>query len=378
MKILVTGGAGFIGSGVALKLAALGHELTVLDSLSPQIHGHDPQAESPLYRSILGKVRFVRGSVCDREALCEVLSDQEAIVHMAAETGTGQSMYEIERYTDVNVRGTGLMLELVAKQFRSVQKIVLASSRAVYGEGKYWSEAAGIVYPESRREADMAQGCFDILWSDRRERLTPMATDEDSLLHPNSIYGVTKQSQEQLLSVTAQALGVSYVVLRYQNVYGPGQSLGNPYTGVLSVFSVRLLNKNRIEIYEDGEETRDFVYIEDVIDATVAALLDDAVRNVVIGVGSGVPTSIMTVAQTLARLYEVNVPIDVTGAYRVGDIRHNFADLTRARSLLALRPRYDISSGLAKFVRWVKKQGVGDDRYERSIQEMKAHGLFRS
>jgi dTDP-L-rhamnose 4-epimerase len=377
MNILITGGAGFIGSNLARHLMANGHSVTVLDNLSPQIHGNDPAASSPLYRSIKDKVRFVQGSVCDEAAWKEALAGQDAIVHLAAETGTGQSMYEIKRYVDVNIGGTGLMLDLLANAEHSVKKVVVASSRSIYGEGKYRSEALGIVYPGARKEEDMRAGIFEPLCPQTRQPLTLLPTDEESKIHPSSVYGITKQNQEQMVMTVCASLGIGASALRYQNVYGPGQSLSNPYTGILSIFSTRIKNGNDLAIFEDGLESRDFVFISDVVAATEAALMRDEANGEVFGIGSGVATDVMTVAKALVRQYGADVAINVTGAFRIGDIRHNYADLSKAARLLGFTPKVTFDEGIAQFTAWVNEQAVQTDTYELSIAEMKKRGLYK-
>lgn len=377
MNILITGGAGFIGSNLALHLIGLGHEITVLDNLSPQIHGNNPDESSPLYKSIKDKVRFVAGTVCDEAAWRQVLPGQDAIVHLAAETGTGQSMYEIKRYVDINIGGTGLMLDLLANTGHQVKKVVVASSRSIYGEGKYFSEALGIVYPGARKESDMQAGKFDLMCTESGQVLTLLATDEESKIHPSSVYGITKQNQEQMVLTVCKSLGIGAIALRYQNVYGPGQSLSNPYTGILSIFSTRIKNGNGINIFEDGLESRDFVYIDDIVRATTAALLAEEVQHEVFGIGAGVATDVLTVAKTLVENYGVDVPITVTGAFRIGDIRHNFADLSKAKKMLGFVPQVSFSEGIRNFSVWVNQQEVQVDTYDASIAEMSKRGLFK-
>ena len=378
MRILITGGAGFIGSNLALRLVREGHDVTVLDNLSPQIHGSDPQASSPLYASIRAKVRFVRGDVCDPAVWPQCLPGQDAVVNLAAETGTGQSMYEIHRYAEVNVGGTARMLDWLANNAHSLKRMVVASSRAIYGEGKYRDEDGNVVYPTARREEDMRAGKFEPLCPRTGRPLLLQATDEESKIHPSSVYGITKQNQEQMTMTVCPTLGIEPVALRYQNVYGPGQSLKNPYTGILSIFSTRILNGNPIQIFEDGRESRDFVFIDDVVEATCLALFRPAGAGEVFGIGSGVATDVLTVAGTLVACYAANVPVTVTGAFRLGDIRHNFADLDKARRLLGFEPRCGFDDGLRRFADWVKQQEVSEDTYERSIREMQDKGLFKS
>jgi dTDP-L-rhamnose 4-epimerase len=377
MKILITGGAGFIGSNLARHLVANGHEVTVLDNLSKQIHGEHPETESPLYLGIKDRVRFVLGSVCDPTAWDEVLPGQEAIVHLAAETGTGQSMYEIKRYVDVNIGGTALMLDLLTNGKHQVKKVVVASSRSIYGEGKYRSEALGVIYPGARKDEDMRAGRFDPLCPQTGAPLALMPTDEESKIHPSSVYGITKQNQEQMVMTVCGSIGIGATALRYQNVYGPGQSLSNPYTGILSIFSTRIKNGNGLSIFEDGKESRDFVYVDDVVDATALALTSDAANGEVFGIGSGVPTDVLTVAGMLVKHYGIEVPVQVTGAYRLGDIRHNYADLSKARRLLGFEPKVDFDEGIRRFTAWVNTQEVQADGYDESIAEMKRRGLYK-
>jgi len=265
LNILITGGSGFIGSNLALSLISQGHEVTVLDNLSPQIHGDIPEFTSSLYRSIKDKVKFILGSVTDIDAWEKALQGQDAIVHLAAETGTGQSMYEIKRYVDTNIGGTGLMLDLLANQKHKIKKVVIASSRSIYGEGKYLSNVLGVIYPGARKDVDMQAGIFEPLCPKTGEPLTLLPTDEESKIHPSSVYGITKQNQEQMVMTVCASLNIGATALRYQNVYGPGQSLSNPYTGILSIFSTRIKNGNGLSIFEDGKESRDFVFIDDVV-----------------------------------------------------------------------------------------------------------------
>ncbi|MFW2002446.1 NAD-dependent epimerase/dehydratase family protein [Acinetobacter ursingii] len=377
MRILITGGAGFIGSNLALKLIELGHEVTVLDNLSPQIHGENPEKTSELYQTIKDKVCFIYGSVCEQEKLKQAIKDQDAIVHLAAETGTGQSMYEIKRYVDVNIGGTALLLDILTNEKHSVQKMVVASSRAIYGEGKYLSEEMGVVYPDVRNEEHLEKGIFDPVCSVTGKPLQLLATDEESKIHPSSIYGITKQNQEQMVMVSCAANNIAATALRYQNVYGPGQSLKNPYTGILSIFSTRILNGNDINIFEDGLESRDFVYIDDVVDATILALTKDSANGEVFGIGSGIATSVKEVAEKLIENYGREINIKITGNYRIGDIRHNYASLEKASRLLGYKPKVEFQQGIKFFTDWVKLQEIGNDLYEQSINELKTRGLYK-
>ncbi len=372
MKILITGGAGFIGSHLAASLSQEGHAVTVLDSLSPQIHG----ANCPLVARVRDCAELVVGDVRNRDDWLKALDGQEAIVHLAAETGTGQSMYEIDRYVDINVRGAGIMLDLLANHPHSVRKLVVASSRSIYGEGKALCPNCGPVYPLERRDADMRTGDFSVKCPNCGRTTEIAATDEESRLHPSSIYGITKLTQEQLVLTAGRTLGIPAVALRYQNVYGPGQSLSNPYTGILSIFSTRIRNGNSINVFEDGQESRDFVYIDDVVQATRLAISSPAADPQVFNVGTGIGIDVMTVARTLRDAYSIDVPIEVSGNYRLGDIRHNFADLTRIEAGLGFVPRIGFAEGVRRFTAWVMEQEKSEDGYERSLQEMRARGLL--
>jgi dTDP-L-rhamnose 4-epimerase len=258
-----------------------------------------------------------------------------------------------------------------------VRKVVVASSRAIYGEGKYRSPAAGILYPGPRKEKDMLEGQFEHLCPVSGEAMECVPTDEESKIHPTSLYGITKQTQEQMVMTTCRSIGIDASALRYQNVYGPGQSLSNPYTGILSIFSTRIKNGNPINIFEDGLESRDFVYIDDVVDATYAALTNANAADNVFGIGSGVRTSVMDVAKTLCEVYASDVSVTVTGAFRLGDVRHVYADLTKARDMLGFEPKVSFSEGIARFARWVDQQEVMADTYEKSIAEMREKGLYK-
>lgn len=374
-NVLITGGAGFIGSHLSKKLLEKGYRLRVFDNLSRQIHGDDAST-SPLFLSIKGKVEFVQGDVRVREHWEKALVNQDAVIHLAAETGTGQSMYQAERYVDVNIRGTAILLDLLARKNHQIKKVLVASSRAIYGEGRYYCETHKEVYPLARDEADLCNGDYEPKCPICKRTLTLQATDEDSNIQPNSIYGFTKQSQEEMTLLACKNLGIPAIAFRYQNVYGPGQSLSNPYTGILSIFSTRILNGNTVYLFEDGKESRDFVYIDDVVDATILGLENQQLKNEVFNVGSGVNTSVLEVAQKLKIAYDSSVDIKINGNFRLGDIRHNYADLAKISSI-GFRPKVFFEEGVVKFTSWVKQQKVQQDTYEISIQELKEKGLYK-
>ena len=377
MNVLITGGAGFIGSNLALKLLEKGYNVTVLDILACQIHGKDAEKKSPLYLSIKDKVKFIKGSVTVREDWIKAFEGQDAIIHLAAETGTGQSMYEIEKYVNVNIGGTALMLDILTNTKHNVKRVLVAESRAIYGEGKYYCEKCGDVYPNERKDEDMAKGDFECHCPKCGGKVKLVATTEDSAIHPSSVYGIGKQVQGQLVHLICKNIGIESVSFRYQNVYGPGQSLTNPYTGILSIFSTRIKNHNPINIFEDGKETRDFVYIDDVVDATIRGLEVKEANGHVFNVGTGKATDVLTVAKTLCRNYGIEVPINISGNYRLGDIRHNYADISLARRILEFEPKWSFDTGIKQFTDWVNRQEVQEDKYQASIEEMKAKGLYK-
>lgn len=372
-NVLITGGAGFIGSNLALDLLKRGYNVTVLDNLSPQIHGNN----SPLYNSIKDKVQFIKGTVLSYDDWKVALEGVDIVIHLAAETGTGQSMYEIEKYTDVNIKGTSIFLDILANEKHSIKKMIVASSRSIYGEGKYKCISHGIVYPTERNDEDMLKGDFAVKCPICTNEVELLPTDEESKIHPSSIYGITKQVQEQMFMVIGKSLGIPAVALRYQNVYGAGQSLSNPYTGILSIFSTRIKNGNDINIFEDGKESRDFIYVDDIVEATRLGIEKDEANYEVFNVGLGKAIDVITVAHTLLKTYDSTSKISVSSNYRLGDIRDNYADLTKIKEKLGFEPKVSFEEGIRKFTAWVDKQDVVEDKYEKSIKEMKDKGLYK-
>lgn len=375
-KVLITGGAGFIGSNLSKKLRDCGWYVTILDNLSPQIHGVTVD-EQEVRERFGHNIRFIRGDVRNRQDWEQALDDQNAIVHLAAETGTGQSMYQIEKYVDTNVGGTAILLDCLVRNQTKIQKVVVASSRAVYGEGKNKCPVHGVVYPTNRQDIEMMQGDFQVKCPICGVNVSPLPTDEDSTIKPASIYAITKLSQEQMVLCTCRSLSIPAVALRFQNVFGPGQSLKNPYTGILSIFSTAILNNERLNIFEDGHESRDFVYIDDATEATVRALESESVSDDVLNVGSGTPVTVMQVAKTLYKHYSKSMDIEVTGNYRIGDIRHNFASLDRIEKLIGFRPAWNFEQGIEAFVKWVLQQEVNSSEYNLSLDEMRQLGLMK-
>lgn len=374
-NILITGGAGFIGSTLALRLIQQGYRVTVLDCLLPQIHGDNPEEQSELYQSISGKARFIKGDVCNPDDWQKALEGQHIVVHLAAETGTGQSMYKISAYNEVNIGGTAHLLDYLVNHPHCVEKVIVASSRAIYGEGKYEHPTMGVVFPKQRNTEDMSRGKFEIFHSDGTP-LSPLPTDEEAMLHPVSVYGITKLSQEQMIDTVCKSVGIQSVALRFQNVYGEGQSLRNPYTGILSVFSNQILQGKPINVFEDGQESRDFIHIEDAVEALMLSIEKENIGNTLLNVGTSQSTSVLTVAETLRETYQKEVDIHISGQFRLGDIRHNFADIDKIQRLLHFQPKVSFKEGIARFAQWVLTQKIEENHLEKSFREMEQRKLF--
>jgi dTDP-L-rhamnose 4-epimerase len=373
LNVLITGGAGFIGTRLSRALLEEGHTVTVLDNFSPQIHG----SNLDLARDLREAVRLVRGDVQDEAIWASTVPGHQAVVHLAAETGTGQSMYEVAKYEQVNLGGTALLYDLLARRAdHGVERIVVASSRAIYGEGAYECQEHAVVYPQPRSSADKRQGRFDPVCPVCGSSCLSVATSESAPFQPSSFYGVTKQVQEQMTLLFGKVLGIPSFALRYQNVYGPGQSLKNPYTGILAIFSNLARVGADINVFEDGEESRDFVYIDDVVRATVACISSPEQNSCAVNVGSNESTSVMQVAQAVNDYFGGKSKVQVSGAFREGDIRHGMADLGRARELLGYEPQVKFEDGLRSFLAWAEESEPELIGYDRSLEEMKERGLM--
>ena len=374
MKILITGGMGFIGKAVTHRLLDEGVERIVLfDNLLEKIHGHNPIPHDFKDR----RVSFVKGDTSIRSEIEPWVTSADVILHLAAETGTGQSMYDIENYSRVNISSVSLLLDILSNSKHAVKKVVLASSRAVYGEGQYYCPNHSTIYPSPRQLEDLEKGEFEIKCPTCRAIAQVMATHEDASIHPISFYGISKQFQEAMVSTLCPNLGISPVILRYQNVYGPGQSLSNPYTGILSIFSNLICQGLGIEVFEDGKESRDFVFISDVAEATVREMLDDRANGQILNIGSGLPVDLYTIAQTLGRLFQKDINISINGKFRLGDIRHNYANIGRLKQLLGFFPLVTLEQGLPLFVEWVLKQQTRNDQLGAAMAEMAQRGLYK-
>lgn len=371
MHVLVTGGAGFIGSYIVDRLVADGHGVTVLDSLAPQVH---PRGAPPPYLNRAAEL--ITADVRDRQAMSRALDRSDAVVHCASAVGVAQSQYEIGHYTDVNVHGTGLLLELLVDRRQTLKRLVVLTSMTQYGEGMYRRPSNGaLLRVPVRTEQDIERYGWEPAASDDGEVLEPAPTPEDATLQASNVYALTKRYQEEL----ARSLGSYYrfpvVCLRLFNVYGPRQSLSNPYTGVLAIFLSRLLRGEPPLVYEDGRQTRDFVSVHDVVEAVTLALVSEGAIGQVVNVGSGTPVRIADCAVGLAALLgRPDIAPQITGQFRRGDIRHCVADLTRAHDLLGYRARMSWDQGLSELIRWAKDAPTEDltataqrELYERGI-----------
>lgn len=371
MKVLVTGGAGFVGSHLVDALLAQGHEVRVLDALDPQVHGESRRR--PAYLD--PRAELLVGDVRDRSLVARALEDVEVVSHQAAAVGVGQSMYEIERYVSVNTLGAAVLLEEIVARRERIRRVAVASSMSIYGEGAYRDGEGRLVHPELRDEADLKAQRFEPLGPDGKE-LLPVATPEEKPLRPTSIYAITKRDHEEMFLAIGAAYGIPTVALRYFNIYGPRQALSNPYTGVMAIFSSRILNGNRPLIFEDGGQTRDFVHVSDIVQANLLALERDEAIGRVYNVGTGRPTSVRRVAEALAEQLGFAEAPEVAGRYRAGDIRHCVADVTRARRELGYEPRMSLEEGMADLLAWLRTQRPRD-RVADAARELEARGLTR-
>lgn len=348
-RVFVTGGAGFIGSRLIKALTARGALAVAYDNMHPQVHGHAGHADP--------EITLVRGDVCDRASLAQALAafGPTQVVHLAAETGTGQSADEVARYCEVNVLGTATLIEALRELDTPPARVVLSASRAVYGEGAYADAGGHIQVPEPRTAAAMASGRFDVFGPDGT-RLEPVPTPETVQPRPGSVYGSTKLMQEYLLQQAT--VPWDHVILRLQNVYGPGQSLRNPYTGVLSIFCQQVMEGRQLNIFEDGEIHRDFVYVDDVVDALIRACISPRAAGRVINIGTGELTAIGAAAGLIQGHLGVSTPLRISGDFRAGDIRHAVAEIALARELLDWQPQVSFADGVDRLVAWARQNSL--------------------
>jgi dTDP-L-rhamnose 4-epimerase len=372
MKILITGGAGFIGKWLIERFPP-DYELVVIDSLDQQVHKTSQDFAPELKK----RAKCIHADVQSIETHAEVLEGIDVAIHLAAQTGTGQSMYEIGKYVQHNVNGTAKLLELISKLQNKPHRIILSSSRAVYGDGAY-TDGNSVFYPQGRTLANLQQGIWDI-YSDRSEKLSALPMKETHLTKPTSVYGLTKLWQEQLLQNYCESQNIDLAVLRFQNVYGPKQELGNPYTGIIGIFANAISQGYPLEIFEDGLVTRDFVFVGDVADAVLKCVTDANHLNSVINVGSGQAVTLIEVVETIAQLLHKKADFAISGRFRVGDIRHAVADMSHYEALLGTWQPTSLKDGLAQYLEWyLNQEPLSPNTLQSSLKEMEQKGLLLS
>ena len=374
-KVLVTGGAGFIGSHIVDQLLAAGHSVRVLDNLDSQVHG--PNAESS--PNLSPAAEFMLGDVLDRDMLKRALKDIDAVYHQAALVGVGQSMYEIEHYSQVNVGGTANLLDVIVNESdisNRVRKVIVASSMSVYGEGKCHHSSCGEFMPTPRTSQQIAGGAWEIL-APNGEPATPCPTDESQLPTPTSIYASNKLAQEQMVLATGRSYGFGAIALRYFGVYGPRQSLNNPYTGVAAIFTSRILNGHAPVIFEDGGQCRDFIHVHDIARANRLCLERDAADGLMLNVGAGRKLTVLDMVRLLIEhLNAKGLEPEITGRFREGDIRHCYADIGRLRELLNFEPQVRFEDGIADLAEAVRGEQP-QDRFSEARAELDQRGLTK-
>ena len=367
-NILITGGAGFVGSHLADALLAAGHNVRIFDNLTGQVHLHG----IPEY--LAEDAEFIQGDVRDSAAVRRALSGIHVVFHMAAAVGVGQSMYEIERYMGSNTQGTAVLLQQLLDNKSRVEKLVLASSMSIYGEGKYLCAQCGSVAPQLRSVEQLRLKQWEPNCPACNEPLTPVPTDESKPLQCSSIYALSKKDQEEMCLLFSRTYALPTVALRYFNIYGTRQALSNPYTGVAAIFASRFMNGNPPLIFEDGEQLRDFVSVEDVVRANLLAMESSQADGMALNIGSGEPISIRDVAAELACAMESDIAAELTQKYRAGDVRHCFADISAARKFLGYEPQVRFADGLKDLVEWLCSQ-QSQDRAAEAVAQLSEFGL---
>lgn len=367
-KVLVTGGAGFVGSHMADALLHRGCSVRIYDNLSPQVHA----AGLPDY--LAREVEFIRGDMRDVEQLREAIRGVDVVFHLAAAVGVGQSMYEIAHYVAVNTQGTANLLQALLDMKLPIERLIVASSMSIYGEGRYRCEGCGEVAPPMRPLRQLLDKQWETLCPSCSGVLQPEATDETKPLQCSSIYALSKKDQEEMALLFGRTYGLPVVAMRYFNIYGPRQALSNPYTGVAAIFASRLLNRRAPVIFEDGRQMRDFVSIHDIVQANLLAMDRSESDGMALNVGSGEPVTISDAARVLSHALGINIPGEITGKYRAGDIRHCFADISAARRVLGYSPKVRLADGVRELVQWLKEQ-TAEDRVAEATQQLGAYGL---
>jgi dTDP-L-rhamnose 4-epimerase len=367
-KVLVTGGAGFIGRHLVQALLERDYEVKVYDNLEPQVHGENPNL------NFWKDVEFIKGDIRDADLLRKAIKNVAIIFHQAAAVGVGQSMYQIQKYVDVNIYGTAVLLDIIVNEKKVLRKFIVASSMSIYGEGEYLCDSCGKVYPKLRDEEQLKRRDWEMKCPRCKQEVKANPTTEDKPLHPTSVYAISKRDQEEMALCIGRAYGIPTVALRYFNGYGPGQALSNPYTGVAAIFSSRILNNKPPLIFEDGLQSRDFIHVKDIVQANLLALEKDNADYEALNVGTGVPTSILTLARLLMKKLDFEGEPVILGKYRIGDIRHCYADITRIRERLGFQPTINLEDGIEDLINWVQSQKAVD-LVEKAMQELEEQAL---
>jgi len=367
-NILIIGGAGFVGSHTADALLQQGHTVRIFDNLSKQVH----RGLFPSYLS--SEVEFMEGDVRDPVALTKAVVGSDVIYHLAAAVGVGQSMYEISHYTSVNVQGTANLLQVILDTKSQPEKLVVASSMSIYGEGRYVCATCGDVAPPLRSTSQLRYKDWELRCPLCHETATPQPTDEDKPLQCSSIYALSKKAQEEMSLVFGQAYNIPVVALRYFNIYGPRQALSNPYTGVAAIFASRLMNRKTPMVFEDGLQMRDFVNIHDIVQANLLAMTSSGADGTAVNVGSGQPVSVYKIATEITNMLGIEIQPKISGNYRAGDIRHCYADISRISTSLGYRPSVSLQQGMAELVEWLESQQASDHT-EEALDQLAARGL---
>lgn len=368
MRVLVTGGAGFIGSFTVDRLIGLGHKVRILDNIDPQVH---PRG---VPRYINKEAEFIKGDIRNYNILQKAIKDSEIIFHFAACVGVGQSQYLIKKYTDVSIGGTANLLDILVNTKNKVKKIILAASMSSYGEGLYKCDKCGDVRPGLRQEEQLKKRQWEPRCPKCSRMVRPIAIDEEEIQQRNSIYAITKRVQEDMILNIAKTYKIPAVALRYFNVYGPRQALSNPYTGVCAIFISRIKNNHPPVIYEDGLQTRDFISVHDIVDANILAMTKKEADYQTFNVGTSRPISIKEIAEVLIKLYRKKIKPQITNQYRKGDIRHCFADITKIKKVLGFRPRVSFEDGMKELIEWSKREQANDG-FEKAKAELEKKGL---
>ena len=369
MKILVTGGAGFIGSFLVDKLIKEGHQVRIYDNLEPQVH---PGGKAPDYLN--PEAEFVQGDVLDYEAFARAVEGMEIICHEAAMVGVGQSMYQISRYMEANTLGTANLLDILVNRKNKVKKLIVASSMSTYGEGAYNCPECGRVAPPLRTNEQMAAGDFEIHCPECGKIAQAIPTPESKIQEINSYYALAKKDQEDMVMLFGRTYGLPVVALRRFNVFGPRQSLSNPYTGVAAIFLSRLKNGHRPVVFEDGLQSRDLISVHDIVQANLLVMNDGRADQQIFNVGAGRQVTVLDIARTLDTLLGTGIEPEIVGKFRRGDVRHCFADITRIKTELGFTPRVSLEEGMKELIEWGRTTGA-DDKGDRATQELIEKGL---